>query len=114
MVARVAPSLFPWGWARDSNTIPPWGNLVNLEAVKTPLQFIRHAVVLIAGILAGDRVVEAFKAWQEWRGWRATDPSGADAYRSFFLVNSAAALLSLCLAALLWHLLRPRQRKAAP
>jgi hypothetical protein len=114
MDARIAPSLFPKGWARDPNNIPPWGNLVNLESMKTPVQFIRYAVGFVGGMLAGDRAVEAARAWQEWRGWRATDPSGADAYRTFFLVNAGAALLSLCLAALLWYLLRPRKPKAVP
>jgi hypothetical protein len=107
MDARRAPSLFPGGRARDSEYIPPWGNLVNLKPMKIPVQLVRYAVVLIGGMLAAGRGVEAVRAWQEWRSWLATDPSGADAYRTFFLVNTAAAIISLCLAALLWHLLRP-------
>jgi hypothetical protein len=100
----------PQGWARDPDKIPPWGSVVNLRPMKIPVQLVRYAVVLTGGILAGGRGVEAARAWREWRNWLATDPSGADAYRTFFLVNTAAAIISLCLAALLWHLLRPRQR----
>jgi hypothetical protein len=37
-----------------------------------------------------------------------SDPSGADAYRTFLVVNVAAAILAVCLAALVWHLLRPK------
>ncbi|MFL5449355.1 MAG: hypothetical protein ACJ8A6_12160 [Gemmatimonadales bacterium] len=70
---------------------------------------LRYALVLIAGMLAGNRVVEAVRAWREWHTWVGSDASGSEAYRTFFLVNTAAALLSIALAALLWHLLRPRQ-----
>jgi hypothetical protein len=70
---------------------------------------LRYALVLIGGLLAGERSVEALRAWQEWHNWVGRDPSGADAYRTFFLVNATAALLSIGLAALLWHLLRPRR-----
>jgi hypothetical protein len=69
---------------------------------------LRYALVLIGGIVAGDRIAEAIRAWQEWHRWLGRDPSGSDAYRTFFLVNTTAALLSIGLAALLWHLLRPK------
>jgi hypothetical protein len=70
---------------------------------------LRYALVLIAGMLAGNRVVEAIRAWQEWHSWLGSDASGSEAYRTFFLVNATAALLCISLAALLWHLLRPRR-----
>jgi hypothetical protein len=70
---------------------------------------LRYALVLIAGMLAGNRVVEAIRAWQEWHSWLASDASASEAYRTFFLVNATAALLCMGLAALLWHLLRPRR-----
>ena len=73
------------------------------------MKALRYALVLIGGIVAGDRIVEAIRAWQEWHSWVGRDPSGSDAYRTFFLVNASAALLSIGLAALLWHLLRPRR-----
>ena len=70
---------------------------------------LRYGLVLIAGMLAGNRVVEAVRAWREWHTWAGRDASGSEAYRTFFLVNTTAALLSIGLAALLWHLLRPRR-----
>jgi hypothetical protein len=104
----------PLGWARDWDNIPLWGSHVNLESMKNhSVQLLRYATVLVGGILAGGRAVEAARAWQEWRSWRATDPSGADEYRIFFMENAAVAIVSLCLAALLWHLLRPRQSNGA-
>jgi hypothetical protein len=52
--------------------------------------------------------VDAVQAWREWHRLAATDPSAAEAYRTFCLVDSAAAVVSLTLAALVWWLLRPR------
>jgi hypothetical protein len=77
-----------------------------------PLQAIRYLVVLIGGVVAGGRVAEAIIAWQEWRRWMLTDPTGAEAYRNFLVGNAMAAILSVCLAALVWHLLRPKQGSA--
>ena len=71
------------------------------------VQTIRYAVVLLTGFIAGSRTVDAARSWQEWHAWSLQDPSGADAYRTFFLVNMAVALLSLCIAGLVWWLLRP-------
>jgi len=110
MDARVAPSLFPRGWARDGIKIPPRGSLVKLQTrAEEDVAALRYALVLIAGMLAGNRVVEAIRAWQEWHSWLGSDASGSEAYRTFFLVNATAALLCIGLAALLWHLLRPRR-----
>jgi hypothetical protein len=72
------------------------------------VQWVRYLVVLFTGFLAGSRAVDAVQSWQEWHRQLATDPSAADAYRTFFLVDSAAALLSLVIAALVWWLLRPK------
>jgi hypothetical protein len=71
------------------------------------MQALRYTVVLVTGFLAGSRTVEAARSWQEWHTWAAQDPSGAEAYRTFFLVNTAVALLSLSIAGLVWWLLRP-------
>ena len=75
------------------------------------MQVIRYLVVLITGFIAGSRAVEAVRSWREWHTWAAQDPSGADAYRSFFLVNTAVALLSLAIAGLVWWLLKPSGSK---
>jgi hypothetical protein len=71
------------------------------------VQAIRYVVVLVTGFIAGSRTVDAARSWQEWHNWAAQDPSGADAYRTFFLVNTAVALLSLSIAGLVWWLLKP-------
>jgi hypothetical protein len=70
---------------------------------------LRYALVLIGGLLAGNRVVEAVRAWRQWHTWLGSDAPGSEAYRTFFLVNTTAALISIGLAALCWHLLRPRR-----
>jgi hypothetical protein len=72
------------------------------------VQTIRYIVVMVTGFIAGSRLVEAVQAWQEWQRRAVPDPSGADAFRSFFLMNLAVALLSLSIAGLVWWLLRPR------
>jgi hypothetical protein len=72
------------------------------------LQVLRYLVVLLTGFIAGSRVIDAVRAWQEWHAWIARDPSGADAYKSFFLANLGVAALSLAIGGLVWWLLRPR------
>jgi len=64
-------------------------------------------IVLAAGFLAGSRLVDAIRSWQEWHRWSASDPSAAEGYRTFFLVSAAIAGLSLAVAVLVWWLLRP-------
>jgi hypothetical protein len=109
MDARVAPSLIPQGMGLATRTIYPRGVALSTWIKAGPrLQAIRYLVVLVGGIVAGGRVVEAIAAWREWRRWMTSDPSGADAYRTFLVVNVAAAILAVCLAALVWHLLRPK------
>ena len=75
------------------------------------MQVIRYMVVLVTGFIAGSRTVDAAHSWQEWHSWTADDPSGAEAYRSFFVVNLAVALLSLSIAGLVWWLLRPSAKR---
>ncbi|HZN96800.1 MAG TPA: hypothetical protein VFB61_03650 [Gemmatimonadales bacterium] len=72
------------------------------------VQAIRYLVVLLTGFIAGSRIVGAAQSWMEWQRWSALDPSSAGAYRQSFLENTAVALLSLTIAALVWWLLRPR------
>ena len=72
------------------------------------MQKVRYIVVLVTGFIAGSRSVDAIRSWQEWHMWLERDPSGADAYKTFFFVNGATAGLSLAIAVLVWWLLRPR------
>jgi hypothetical protein len=69
---------------------------------------VRYAVVLLTGFIAGGRAVDAVHAWREWHRVSASDPSAADAYRTFCMVDSAVAVVSLAIAALVWWLLRQR------
>jgi hypothetical protein len=72
------------------------------------VQWVRYLVVLFTGFLAGSRAVDAVQSWNEWHRQRTTDPSAADAYYTFFLVDLAVAVVSLSIAALVWWLLRPQ------
>jgi hypothetical protein len=69
---------------------------------------VRYAVVLLTGFIAGGLAVDAAHAWREWHRVSASDPAAAAAYRTFCLVDSAAAVVSLAIAALAWWLLRDR------
>ena len=71
------------------------------------MQLLRYLIVLVSGFIAGSRAVDAARSWREWHIWATEDPSGADAYRTFFLVNTTIAVLSLSIAGLVWWLLRP-------
>jgi hypothetical protein len=66
----------------------------------------RYAVVLLAGALAGVRLVSAAQAWQQYLSWRERDPSAADAFLTFAQVDAAIVGVSLGLAGLVWWLLR--------
>jgi hypothetical protein len=77
------------------------------------LRIVRYLVVLITGFIAGSRVIDAAHSWREWHTWAAQDPSSAGAYRTFFLVSSTIALLSLAIAGLVWWLLRPNPREGS-
>jgi hypothetical protein len=75
------------------------------------VQTLRYLIVLVSGFIAGSRIVDAVRSWREWHSWAVKDPSGADAYRTFFMVDAAIALVSLLIAGLVWWLLRPQPRR---
>ena len=71
------------------------------------MQPVRYVVVLVAGFLAGSRVVDAVQTWREWRiAGAAGSPAAAELY-DYFLRDLGVTALSLALAALIWWLLRP-------
>ena len=74
---------------------------------RTIAQAARYAVVLLGGFIAGGRIVSATHAWREWQTWGDVDPSGADAYRTFFLMDLGVLALMVVIAGLVWWLLRP-------
>jgi hypothetical protein len=69
-------------------------------------RIVRYAVVLLAGALAGVRMVSAAQAWQQYLSWRERDPSGADAFLTFAQVDAAIVVVAISLAGLVWWLLR--------
>lgn len=77
-------------------------------------QTVRYLVVLITGFIAGSRAVDAVRSWREWHMWAARDPSGADAYRAFFVTDATITVLSLAIAGLVWWLLRPHLGERSP
>ena len=75
------------------------------------MQTLRYLVVLVTGFIAGSRTVDAIRSWREWHSWAVRDPSGTDAYRTFFMVNAAIALVSFLVAGLVWGLVRHEPRR---
>jgi hypothetical protein len=73
-------------------------------------QIVRFAVVLLAGALAGVRIVSAAQAWQQYLSWRERDPSGAAAYLTFAEIDVAIVVVAITLAGLIWWLLRSPAR----
>lgn len=119
MHARLAPSRLQGLATGDkiafggSSCQPFWlrgvvAESLDEEGKEGRLQPIRYIAVLVTAFFAGSRAVDAIRSWQEWHIWAARDPSGADAYKTFFTANALAAALSLAIAALVWWLLRPR------
>lgn len=81
---------------------------------RTIAQVTRYTVVLLGGFIAGGRMVSAIHAWREWHTWEDVDPSGADAYRTFFLMDLSVLALSVVIAGLVWWLLRPPPPRDQP
>jgi H+/gluconate symporter-like permease len=75
------------------------------------LQIVRYVVVLVTGFIAGSRCVDAVRSWHEWRVLATTDHSAAEAYRTFLVMNTLIATVSLGIAGLVWWLLRPHPRE---
>lgn len=66
----------------------------------------RRALVLLGGLLAGSRLVDAGRAGREWHRWAVADPSAADVYRTDFWMDVVLAGLAIVAAALVFRLLR--------
>ena len=81
---------------------------------RTIAQAARYVAVLLGGFIAGGRIVSAMHAWREWHTWAELDPSGADAYRTFFLVDLGVAALTVAIAGLVWWLLRSLPPRGQP
>lgn len=81
---------------------------------RTIAQAATYVAVLLGGFIAGGRIVSATHAWREWHTWNELDPSGADAYRTFFLVDLGVAALTVAIAGLVWWLLRSLPPRGQP
>lgn len=77
-------------------------------SIHTIAQAARYLAVLFVGFIAGGRIVSAIRGWREWQAWAERDPSAADAYRTFFVMDIAIVALAISIAGLIWWLLRPR------
>jgi hypothetical protein len=53
-------------------------------------------------------------AWRAWHDLAASDPSGADLYRTTALLDLAVVAVCVALAALVWWILRPRNGAPLP
>ena len=99
----------PHGVGLATATVYPHGVILSTFLNSLSLVVaVRYIVVLVAGFIAGNHTADAVRAWREWHSWAGQDPSGAEAYRTFFLVSTSVAVLSLSIAGLVWWLLRPR------
>ena len=69
--------------------------------------------LLLAGLVtAGMRVPELHRFYGQWRALTGADTSAADAYRTYFLVECGITAFVVGMAALLFWVLAPRQKKA--
>ncbi len=62
----------------------------------------RCGLVLFGGFIAGSRLVDAARAWREWRRWAIADPSAADLYRTDFWISVTIAVLTVSLTGLIF------------
>ena len=69
--------------------------------------------LLLAGLFTvGMRVPELHRFWVQWHALGEVDATAAESYRRYFLVESGITLLVLAMAAGLFWVLGPRQKKA--
>ena len=74
---------------------------------------VRWGAAAAGGLLAAERIRQAWRCYRELRAALALgDPSGADAWRTFLIVDLAEAGACLALALGVFFLLRVR--RAAP
>ena len=74
---------------------------------------VRWGLLLAGVITAGMRVPELQRFWSQWRALQGVDASAAEAYRTYFLVESCITMFVLGLAVTFFYLLGSRQKKAA-
>ena len=72
---------------------------------------IRWGLLLAGVVTAVARVPELHRYWVQWHALAGGDASAAEAYRTFFEVESGITAFLLAMAAGLFYALRPREKK---
>jgi len=81
------------------------------ETTGTPYRSAVRWGLLLAGLVtAGMRLPELHRFWTQWRTLAGEDTSAAEAYRAYFLAEAAITAFVLTVAAVLFYVLRPRQK----
>ena len=71
----------------------------------------RLVFVVAALWIVGHRALSAARDWREWHAALPNDPSAADAWRTFFLVDVGIAALALAAVLLFLVILRRLDRR---
>jgi hypothetical protein len=74
---------------------------------------VRWGLLLAGLVTATMRVPELRRYYVQWHTLAGSDPSAADAYRTFFQVELGITTFVLAMAAGLFYVLRPRRKKPA-
>jgi hypothetical protein len=74
---------------------------------------VRWGLLLAGLVTAAVRVPELHRYYVQWHALAASDPSAAGAYKTFFEVEAGITAFLLAMAAGLFYVLRPRQKKPA-
>jgi len=74
---------------------------------------IRWGLLLAGLVTAAARVPELHRYYVQWRALAGGDASAAAAYKTYFEVESGITAFVLAMAAGLFYMLRPRQKKPA-
>jgi hypothetical protein len=74
---------------------------------------IRWGLLLAGLVTAAARVPELHRYYVQWHALAGGDPSAADAYKTFFEVESGITAFVLAMPAGFFYVLRPREKKPA-
>jgi hypothetical protein len=88
-----------------AHAAPTGGGILSRPAA---LAWVRHGIALLGGFIAGSRGISAVVAWRAWHDLVATDPSGAELYRTTAMLDLTVVVVCVALAALAWYMLRPK------
>lgn len=72
---------------------------------------VRWGLLLAAVAVAGFRLPNTLRSFQNWREVRFSDPSAAELYRLNFTANAVGIAIVLAVAVVVFYFLRPRISK---